>query len=187
MSAVTLTSPTRNNLELTVRIALSGIKLNRQTSATLSDKQPIPTPRTTKPLKIKTNPRCPTQETGNRQKPEKTQQSQAKQRATKEQRVTNRNNQSRTKAPKQKPLETRKITKIIVKNRDAVDTTLKKGTPNPPNAKAKKIESRFENALLFKLNAHNTNQSSGKDNSIWLLRAGYTKREITRKLLDLFS
>ncbi len=35
-------------------------------------------------------------------------------------------------------------------------------------------------------NVCNTNQSSGKDNSIWLMRASYTKTEIARKLLDLF-
>lgn len=86
--------------------------------------------------------------------------------ATKVQWETNGNNQSRPKATKRKPWETRKIAKVIVKHTDTDDTTLKKSTPKPPNAKAKKIKFRFENSLLFKLNACNTNQSSGKDNSI---------------------
>jgi hypothetical protein len=53
--------------------------------------------------------------------------------------------------------------------------------------KAKKIKSSVENALLFKLKACNTNQSSSKDNSIWLMRAGYTKKKNLQENYLTFS
>ena len=45
----------------------------------------------------------------------------------------------------------------------------------------KAFDSRFEKALVFKLNARNTNQNNkgAQRNSVWLSRAGYHDVEIT--------
>ena len=53
----------------------------------------------------------------------------------------------------------------------------------------KAFDSRFEKALVFKLNARNTNQNNkgAQRNSVWLSRAGYHDVEITKHLLSTFK
>lgn len=171
-------SPTKANSELIVRVSLSGIsKMNPSTKTTAAKKHATrTTPKVAKPSPTGTNLRRrvhgPSTTTQTRGKPKPL----ASLIPTKEQLGNTEKKQGKTTALKKKTSVSRQTTKVIVKNRTNDNSNSTKKTSKAPNAKAKKFESKFENALLFKLNARNTNQSRDKDNSIWLLRAGYKKK-----------